>query len=293
MVDNLKEITVPTTAAAGVLDGADFDLAKTMECGQVFGWARTGGGFYGVIAGKPAGLRQAGSKVHFRGEVGLTREEVVRFLGLDEDLPAILASITRDDFVRQAVLAAYGLRLVKQEPWACLCSYILSANNRVDRIDKLVKEISRRFGTVSLLDGTPVYGLPGPAAMAGCAESGFRACGVGFRAPYLVRAAEMVAAGIIDFARLDLMPYTEAKKVLKTIPGVGDKVADCVLLFALSKYEAFPVDVWIKRVMERVYFGGADVEPARISTFGREYFGRYAGYAQEYIYFYARNCLGK
>jgi len=116
---------------------------------------------------------------------------------------------------------------------------------------------------------------------------------VGFRAPYLLKAGEMVAGGQVDLEAVDKMPYDEARGVLMAIPGVGPKIADCVLLFAFSKYEAFPVDVWIKRAMQEAYFESKETKPEEIREFAQEYFGRYAGYAQEYIYYYIRETQNK
>lgn len=272
---------------SGRIPARDFKLEISMDCGQIFGWEKDGSTYWGTIG--PAAVRLCGQV----GEIGFAAEgaaagDIMHFLGLDEDLDRILRSITVDAFMDEVVSCVRGLRLLKQDPWHCLCSYILSANNRVDRIDKLVKEIAREYGRSHTIDGKLVYSLPPSADLSGCAESGLRACGVGFRAPYLLYAARMVADGTIDFAAIDAMPYDDARELLKTIPGVGDKIADCVLLFAFSKYEAFPVDVWIKRAVEQVYFNSRSIKPEEVRKFGREHFGEYAGYAQEYIYYYAR-----
>jgi N-glycosylase/DNA lyase len=259
-----------------------------MDCGQIFGWTKEGGTYTGIIAGSPVSIGQSGEEVWFVAEAGLRKLQVRRYLGLDEDLDEILASVIRDDYMRRVVEAARGLRLLKQDPWPCLCSYILSSNNRVDRIDRLVKEIAARYGTRHEIDGRVAYSLPEPDALAGCGEANMRSCGVGFRAPYLCRAAEIVAGGEVDLEAIDRMAYDEAREVLMTIPGVGGKIADCVLLFAFCKYEAFPVDVWIKRAMQQAYFGSRETKAEDIRKFGQEYFGRYAGYAQEYIYYHIR-----
>jgi N-glycosylase/DNA lyase len=273
---------------AGRITAPDLDLALTLECGQVFGWHKEEGSYIGIIEGSPVELRQAGDRVEFRAPRALGRARVAHYLGLDDDLKAILTSVSVDPFMRRVLRAVRGLRLVKQEPWHCLCSYLLSSSNRVERIDKTVKEIARRWGDAHCLGGREVHSLPEPEALAGCGEPGIRACGAGFRAPYLARAAARVADGTIDFDQLGLLPYEEAKQILVTIDGVGEKIADCVLLFAFSKYEAFPVDVWIKKAIEQIYFDGRTVNNKEIRRFAREHFGPYAGYAQEYIYYYAR-----
>ena len=260
-----------------------------MDCGQVFGWDRDAGTYTGVIGERAVRLWQDDGMVCFVAEQGLKARHIRRYLGLDEDLGKILASIVRDAFMEKVVAQVRGLRLLKQEPWACLCSYILSANNRVERIDSLVKEVSRKFGKRHVVRGRVVYSLPGPGIFSECTESGMRSCGVGFRAPYLVRSAAMVAGGEVDLNAVGAMSYEDARGLLMTLPGVGGKIADCVLLFAFSMYDAFPVDVWIRRIMQQVYFASRETKPDDIRTFGREYFGEYAGYAQEYIYYYARH----
>jgi N-glycosylase/DNA lyase len=259
-----------------------------MDCGQVFGWEKEDAAYWGIIKDTCVGLHQEGDSVSFFSVRDLEPSDIITYLGLDDDMDAILHSIAVDTFMERAVSCARGLRLLKQDPWPCLCSYILSANNRVARIDALVKAIAREFGKGHAVGDRTVYSLPTPCVLAGCVESGLRACGVGFRAPYLLGAARLLADGTVDFDDIDKMSYQEGREVLKTIPGVGDKIADCVLLFAFSKYEAFPVDVWIKRAMQKIYFDSRDVSLNEIREFGRQRFGRYAGYAQEYIYYYAR-----
>jgi N-glycosylase/DNA lyase len=260
-----------------------------MECGQVFGWHKHDDTYTGIILGQPVVLRQVGGLVEVIAPRALKAAAIKHYLGLDEHLETILKSVRVDPFMKRVMASVTGLRLLKQEPWHCLCSYLLSSSNRVERIDKTVKEIARRWGTPHSIGGHEVHSLPEPAVLAACGEHGIRACGAGFRSPYLVRAAAKVADGTIDFARLGRLSYEEAKEILVTIDGVGDKIADCVLLFAFSRYEAFPVDVWIKKAIERVYFDSRTVNNKEIRRFAREHFGPYAGYAQEYIYHYARS----
>jgi len=277
-----------TKRSEGTVSARHFDIEASMDCGQIFGWHREDGTYYGTIGSAAVILRQAGDHVHFVSDRAIAPDRISSFLGLDEDLEAIRAEIARDRFIAGIVASVRGLRILRQDAWPCLCSYIISANNRVDRIDLLVKEIARRFGKPRSVDGRKVYTFPGPADLATCSEPGVRSCGVGFRAPYLVEAARMVALGELDLEAIRLMDEQEGRQVLKSIPGVGDKIADCVQLFAFSKYRAFPVDVWIKRVIEEVYFHSCSVSAEEVRRFGQSYFGRYAGYAQEYIYYYAR-----
>ncbi|MFZ1947238.1 MAG: DNA glycosylase [bacterium] len=268
-----------------------FDLAVTLECGQVFGWTRCEDTYFGMIGGGAVSLRQTGGRLEIAAEGRASRSRraaITRYLGLDEDLGAIRRSIAVDPFMRRVLAGVDGLRLLKQERWPCLCSYLLSSSNRVERIDKSVKEIARRWGRRHSVGGRDVYELPPPEEFARCGDAGMRSCGAGFRAPYLVRAAERVASGDVDLGRVRRLPYEEAKQELIRLDGVGEKIADCVLLFAFQKYEAFPVDVWIKKAMEKIYFNSRKVNVREIRRFAAEHFGPYAGYAQEYIYYHAR-----
>lgn len=278
----------PGSVLTGTLKADLFDLRVTLECGQVFGWTRYDTTYLGIIKEHAVSLSQTGSRVEFAAGEGASASDISCYLGLDHDLEAVLASVDVDPFMARVLKAVTGLRLLKQDPWHCLCSYLLSSNNRVERIDKSVKEIARRWGRRHSLGGRDVFQLPEPHELARCEEPGIRACGTGFRAPYLLRAARKVADGTIDLGRIEQMPYEEAKELLITLDGVGDKIADCLLLFAFSKSEAFPVDVWIKKAVEKIYFNSRKVGLKEIHRFAREHFGPYAGYAQEYIYYYAR-----
>jgi N-glycosylase/DNA lyase len=274
--------------SGGTITARDFSLAATMECGQVFGWTKYNDVYFGIIANTAVSLRQVGSSIEFKSGGPAGGPEIAQYLGLNDDLETILAAVGSDPFMRQVLSSVRGLRLLRQEPWHCLCSYLLSSSNRVERIDSLVKEIARRWGKSHTVAGRQVHALPAPGQLARCDEPGIRSCGAGFRSPFLLRAARRIAAGEIDLESIGRMPYEQAKQTLMTLDGVGDKIADCVLLFAFSKFEAFPVDVWIKKAIQQIYFDSRPINNKEIRRFAREHFGRYAGYAQEYIYYYAR-----
>ena len=259
-----------------------------MSCGQVFGWSRYNENYFGIIDHVGVSLKQVGGAVKFTTDGAIKAPRVRRYLALDDDLEAILDSVRVDPFMRRVLRTVKGLRLLKQDPWHCLCSYLISSNNRVERIDKSVKEIGRKWGRRHVVSGREVFDLPDAGRLAQCAEGGIRSCGVGFRAPYLLKTAQDVAAGRLDLDRVGRLPYDDAKQALLDLHGVGDKIADCVLLFAYSRFEAFPVDVWIKRAVEKIYFRSRSLSTRDIHRFARDHFGPYAGYAQEYIYYFAR-----
>lgn len=277
-----------TRAKRGFIAARCFDLSLSMGCGQVFGWERSGDWYYGVVDGVAIALRQIQDKVAFEAEKPISVPRIIDYLGLDHDIALILKEITLDDFMRRAVESVGNLRLFKQDPWLCLCAYILSSNNRVERIDQVYKLIARKFGTRKSVRGHSVYLWPKPERIASLNEQDLRKCGAGFRAEYLLEASRAVAQGHLDLVSLGNLPYEDARAKLMEIKGVGEKISDCVLLFAYARYESFPVDVWIKRAMEKVYFRGRSTSAHAIAEFARNYFGRYAGYAQQYIYHYAR-----
>jgi len=266
----------------------DFDLRLSMGCGQVFGWEWDGEWCIGMIGPSAVALRQAGDEIHYISDGGARARAIRAYLGLYDDYGRIMRSIARDDFMKKALKVGRGLRILKQDAWPCLGSYILSSNNRVERIQSLVMEISMRMGEAHSVGGRMVYAFPEPEVLAACHEGDIRSCGAGFRSPYLNESARMIATGEVDLDVVAGLPYDQAKETLKRLPGVGEKVADCVLLFAFSMGEAFPVDVWIKRAVERVYFNSRDLKVREIHEFARSHFGEYAGYAQEYMYHYAR-----
>ena len=276
------------SARDGTIATPLLDLSVTMGCGQVFGWAEYDESYFGIIDHAGVSLKQVGATVRFATDGAINASRVRHYLALDDDLEAILDSVRVDPFMRRVLGAVKGLRLLKQDPWHCLCSYLISSNNRVERIDRSVKEIARKWGTRHTVRCREVFDLPGANNLARCAERGIRSCGVGFRAPYLRETARDVAAGRVDLDRIGRLPYDDAKQALLDLRGVGDKIADCVLLFAYSKFEAFPVDVWIKRAVEKIYFRSRSLTTRDIHQFAREHFGPYAGYAQEYIYHFAR-----
>ncbi len=275
-------------AGIGTIAAPDFDLGLSMGCGQVFGWEWEGDWCSGVIGGRAVALRQEGRRIHYVAEKGADPARIASYLGLDEKYRRIMRSISVDGFMERVIASARGLRILKQDPWPCLGSYILSSNNRVERIQALVRRISMRMGDERAVRDRLVYAFPEPEVLGACHEKDIRGCGAGFRSPYLNESARIIAAGKVDLGGLADLSYAEAKEELKTMPGVGEKVADCVLLFAFSFYEAFPVDVWIKRAVEKVYFDSREVKVREIHEFARSHFGPYAGYAQEYIYHYAR-----
>jgi N-glycosylase/DNA lyase len=253
------------------------DLDSTLGCGQVFRWRKDGDAWKGILDGKEVGLRQKGDTVTVEGGIG--EEALKRYFRSDDDLDLIRSEISKDDLMDSMVSSSRGLRLIRQDPWECAASYVLATNANIPRIQKMIENVCRTFGD-RIAGGK--HAFPRPDQIAGGKEAA-QACGLGFRCGRFVEFARLVDRGEIDLGSLRDVGYEECVRELRSYPGIGDKVADCVAVFSLDHLEAFPVDVRIKKAMEEMY--GVCGTYRHVNRFGRDYFGRYAGYAQEYIYY--------
>ncbi len=270
---------------------ADYDLDATLSSGQAFRWQRSARGWVGVIGRHWVCLRAKPGTILAQTAKPVPDWEWLRdYLQTDLDLAQVLRSFPDDEPMRAAVGACRGLRLLRQEPWECLASFILSSTKQIVQIRQIVARLCERYGEpLPALPGFgPAHTFPSAAQLAGVGEAELRACKMGFRAPYLLAAARQVAAGQIDLARLRHGPAREARAQLTRLPGVGPKIADCVLLFAYGFQTAFPLDVWVLRGLRQLYFPGRRVKLARLQRFAATHFGPYAGFAQQYLFHYTR-----
>jgi len=237
---------------------------------------------------------------------------VARYFRLDEDLNHVLATLAKDDVISRACEKFYGLRLVRQDRWECLASFVLATNSNIPRIKKMVGAICSEFGSPIEFEGEAYHSFPAPASLAAASAEDLAACGLGYRAPFLKRVAASIADGRIRFDSLASLKYEQARELLlaellgeKLLLGVGPKVADCVLLYSCDQDQAFPIDVWIAKVLAESYprllgpvlrkryakegkvkLSSSDY--AKISRRARSHFGGYAGYAQQYLFMAAR-----
>ena len=222
-----------------------FDLDKIFDCGQSFRFEKGADGVWeGVAYGK--------------------------LLRVSQDDSNIYINCTR---------AGDGIRILRQEPWETLCSFIISQNNNIPRIKSLISAICRSYGDKFTVNGAEYYSFPSPQALLDAGEEGLKALKTGFRAGYLISAAENVLGGLDLCLIRDEYTYDQGLEALCRIKGVGPKVASCTLLFALGKTDAFPVDVWIKKVIDKYFGGKLDVRSL----------GKYAGIAQQYLFYYERS----
>lgn len=266
-----------------------FNLDYTLSCGQVFRWCRTDEGWLGIVDGSIVTIVQNENHLTFHmypEDKGKTF--IKRYFRLDDDLPRIISTIRRDETISNAVDVLHGLRLVRQDPWECLISFICATYTNIPRIRGMVENLSRKFGERIESEYGTFHAFPSRDTLAKATLVDLKECGLGFRSKYVLETVQTIQEGF-NLECLRKLCYEDAEKRLLTLPGVGRKVADCVLLFSLDKLDAFPVDVWISRIMERYYPSqlaslSSLAKDKRIGVFGRLYFSTYAGYAQEYLY---------
>lgn len=275
----------------------DYDLDATLASGQVFGWERSNDSWTGVVFGRWVELSQRSEGIYARtcGEQvdwGWLKD----FLQTEVSLSEVLATFPQDDqHLRAAVRECHGLRLLRQEPWECLASFILSSTKQIVQIRQIVRTLCESYGERVLTQaGNPSrFAFPTAAQIARLMEADLRACKMGFRAPYLLSTARQVVSGEVDIAAVAQMDLESARAELIKFDGVGEKIADCVLLFAYGFPTAFPVDVWVRRVLVKFYFRGRNVRPERMRRFILKHFGVNAGYAQQYLFHHLRTMSSK
>lgn len=264
-----------------------YDLIRTLSCGQAFRWQVNGRTARGVFDGRMVRLEQRGGVMTVEGLEGSGPAGLLaRYLGLDQPLRSIERELARDRILARILPRTSGIAILRQDPWECLASFIVSAFNNIPKVEMTLVRLSERFGEPLPGGG---HAFPHAVALGDAPIWALRECIVGYRAPYLRAVARLVAAGAFDMAAPTTLPYDDAKRMLLELPGVGEKVADCVLLFAYGKGEAFPVDVWVKRAVERWYFRGAAKTEREIRTFARHRFGELAGYAQQHLFHHSRS----
>lgn len=269
----------------------DYSLDHTLGCGQAFRWTRVGDAWEGVVGTRWVRLREADETI-----VAETAEAQQDWGWLNEalqlrvDLQAILATFPDDPALAEAVAACGGLRVLRQEPWECLASFMLSATKQIVQIRQIVATLCERFGdAVAVPAGhPPAYAFPRPGQLAELTEAQLRECKAGFRAPRLLAAARAVAEGRLDLDTLGQLPLDDTRARLMALDGVGRKIADCVLLFAGGFDQVFPIDVWVLRALHELYFPRRRPRPSVLRHFSETHFGPYGGHAQQYLFHYLR-----
>lgn len=283
----MKEPYGMRTAAFAV---GDYDLEATLNSGQAFRWTRCGESWASVVRGQWVRLRRFENVI--QAEVALPTKDwawLRAYLQLDLDLASVLRTFPHDGPMKSAMETCRGLRLLRQEPWECLASFIVSSTKQIVQIRQVISALCSRFGApVAVPQGiAQEHAFPSPMVIASLEEADLRACKMGFRAPYLLETARQIAANP-SILNLEDLSVEAARSRLMEFPGVGRKIADCVLLFAYGMQAAFPVDVWVARALRDLYFRGQRQSLAQLNSFALDYFGPFAGYAQQYLFHWMR-----
>jgi len=317
------------TSTETLLRVRDYDLAATLDSGQAFCWQPRNDSWVGVIGQRWVRLTQMRDGIRAETAGPVADWQWLRdYLQTEADLDAVLKTFPDDAPMRDAVAACRGLRVLRQDPWECLASFILSSTKQIVQIRQIVALLCERFGEPIIrpaatppmdlvaADVSPLHliqsnvradsrrllrfggsglnenhlshSFPTAERLASVTEVELRACKMGFRAPYLLAAARQIANGRFDLERLRHLPLAGAREELMKLRGVGGKIADCVLLFAYGFDGAFPVDVWVERALRELYFPRRRVSDKRLRHFAAAHFGPHAGYAQQYLFHYMR-----
>ena len=268
----------------------DYDLVTTLTSGQAFRWKQIGDGHEGVIGHRWVRLHVRENRLHATTTAPVDDWGwLTDYLQLTVDLPAVLGSFPDDAPLRAATTACPGLRLLRQDQWECLASFILSSTKQIVQIQQCVALLCERFGEVITgLEGKTHFAFPTYHRLAAASEAELRACKLGFRAKYLRGTAQMLVAREVELTDLAGLTTDDARAGLMRFPGVGRKIADCVLLFAYGRQDAFPVDVWVLKALRTLYFPKRQPTSKRLMHFAATYFGPNAGYAQQYLFHYVR-----
>jgi len=267
----------------------NFDLTHTFMCGQCFRWTEnTDGTYWGVAYGKAVKMSLNEDLLTiYNTSYDDVKNIWISYLDLERDYDFIKQKYSKDKYVSKAIDFGYGIHVLNQDIFECLISFIISTQNQIPRIKKFVSKLSRLYGTELKAENETFYAFPTPLQLKGITAEDLAPLKAGYRADYIVDAVSKVLNGEIVLENIKKMPYTEAKKELMKIKGVGPKVADCILLFSAGKAEAFPVDVWVQRTMRTLYMDETATNK-QISEKAAEIFGEYAGFAQQYLFYYAR-----
>ena len=266
-----------------VVRSAGCDLERTFSCGQAFRWHPVDGGWMGVAGDKPLFATQQGKRILLDAPEQ-DRAFWRHYFSLDRDYSAVEELLAAEEKTAACLPYSQGIRILRQDPYETLISFILSANNNVRRIQGIVERLCTRFGVQGTYRGREYFSFPRAEVLAAANEEEVTACGAGYRAPYVIQSAARVA-GCYDLSALSTLSFDQAKRELMTFPGVCPKVAECVMLFSMGFDSAFPVDVWVRRISNWLYPGEAGPAAARAAA---ERFGCWAGAAQQYLFHYAR-----
>ncbi len=261
------------------------DIDNSINSGQVFLWEKDGTDWYGING-------QNILKINRNGTIKSILNLKTNFFRKNDNIQEIMESISKDKTVKKAVKEYEGLRIFRQDPFQCMISFIISSNSNIQKIKSSLEKINKKFGTQVKIQNKEFFLFPKPEKIAKASIDEIKTCGVGYRSPFIKEAAKMVVLKKIDFKYLERCNYQEAKKNICLVPGIGNKVADCIMLFSLNKLEAFPLDTWMIKILEKYYSNQFNIETKTITEKQYQilhekivnYFGPYCGYAQQFLF---------
>ncbi|HMC25588.1 MAG TPA: DNA glycosylase [Candidatus Udaeobacter sp.] len=281
------------------IPASDFDLAMTLDSGQVFHWEKADNGFVGTIGDCAVYIEECGELL--RASVASASSRLIsddgqdahaticRYFALDHPLAEICASFPDDPAMNAARHFCRGLRIIRQPKWECLATFICSSMKQVAHIRQISLALRRRLGERRKVGDHAVYTFPPAQRIARATENDLRECALGYRAKNLLATARLISSGECDLESWSALSDPDLREKLCSLPGVGAKIANCVLLFAYERLRAFPIDVWIERVLKQKYFPRKKkVTEPRLREFSETYFGEHGGYAQQYLFHHAR-----
>ncbi len=274
-------------STVGVQQGSflapDFHLQITIESGQVFGFSKFKEGYQGSFGGISLKLWQKDERLFFESDAHFSPREIElhlkHYFDLERNLSPLYTLLEQDPKIPSVLNRIRGLRLIRQDIWEAMACFILSSNNNIKRIQQIWHRLAKALGR----DGKH---FPNFEIIADSNEAFLRSLGLGYRAPYLLKSARLVCENVDILKKIDRTSYSEAKEILIKFPGVGSKVADCILLYGFHKMEAFPVDVWIERILRKLYFRNRSAK--NLLSFAQKKWGLLGGYVQQYLFHGAR-----
>ena len=280
---------------------SSFDPIISINSGQVFLWEKHKNSWYGIHGDQVIKFTQSDKCIEFSSfpEDKSCDQKIFR---LDDDIKKIFKEISHDPLIYRLTKAYPGLRLIRQEPHQCLFTFVCASNTNIPMIRRMLYNMTRKFGKHTKVDGMDFFTFPSATAINKASVDELRDCGLGYRTKAIKAAADAISSGRLEFDLLRKSGYYESKKELMQVYGIGNKIADCVLLFSLEKLDAFPIDVWIARALASHYSWlhkskfHDKITPhqyQQLSDDARRYFGKYAGYAQQYLYYHTRQVAGK
>lgn len=279
------------------LEVKNFSLSHTLSCGQTFCWKKSNptipDQWQGYIYDIPCLARQVRNNLILESPLEMDLTLVTRYFNLTPHFDTLLASLPPDPWLQKAQAEVTGLRCVREPWWECTANFICSSLKQITQIEQINQNLRLNFGQP--ITGTPFHRFPSAETLASLSEQDLRNCKLGYRARHLHRAAQKVAGGLITWDSLARLPLNEASLELQKLDGVGEKVANCILLYAGNYFDAFPFDVWVYRLMHQLYYPKQRLMPAHstLEKKSKQLFGPHRGLAQQYLFHWFRTCYSK